>query len=388
MSVRACASILSLVLAALVTTTTLAAPPNLLKLVPFRRVEADAEKSYEVSEQNGPWLVFATSFAGEGARRDAQRLVLELRKRYKLPAYTHQRRYDFSGSFQGLGLSRDGRPKQMRHQHDIAFDEIAVLVGDFPSWDDPAAQKALETIKYARPESLKPNSQRRDQQQQSWAHDVVRETQRDLRQLSQVLSRNSEQSKGPMGTAILSPNPLLPPEYFSAPRLDDFVLKMNRGVKHSLLDCPGRYSVRVATFRGNVVIDQREVARIEEGGRFDSRLGEAAEKAHRLTEALRQRGVEAFEFHDRHESIVAVGSFNSVGTPRVDGKKEINPAVHQVMQAYGPVKQPLVDGAGREVSGLQPRQLDGVFFDVQPIPVEVPRRSIGQDYATAGRLFR
>ena len=31
-------------------------------------------------------------------------------------------------------------------------------------------------------------------------------------------------------------------------------------------------------------------------------------------------------------STVAVGSFNSVGTPRSDGKIEINPAIHQLMQ--------------------------------------------------------
>ena len=42
----------------------------------------------------------------------------------------------------------------------------------------------------------------------------------------------------------------LPREYFVPKGVDDFVAKMNQGVEHSLLDCPGRYTVQVATFRG------------------------------------------------------------------------------------------------------------------------------------------
>jgi len=47
-----------------------------------------------------------------------------------------------------------------------------------------------------------------------------------------------------------------------------------------------------------------------------SELEAAAEKAHRLAKALRMKGYDAYEFHDRYASIVTVGSFNSAGTPR------------------------------------------------------------------------
>ena len=40
------------------------------QLVAFRRVEADPTKKYELSEQAGPWLIFAASFAGDGAAED------------------------------------------------------------------------------------------------------------------------------------------------------------------------------------------------------------------------------------------------------------------------------------------------------------------------------
>ena len=43
--------------------------------------------------------------------------------------------------------------------------------------------------------------------------------------------------------------------------LDEGLVKMNEGVKYTLLDNPGKYTVRVASFRGEVVIDQVGKAR-------------------------------------------------------------------------------------------------------------------------------
>ena len=54
-----------------------------------------------------------------------------------------------------------------------------------------------------------------------------------------------------MGHAFITTNPLLPADYY-APRkgIDELVLRMNKGVTHSLLDCPGKYTVQVAHFMG------------------------------------------------------------------------------------------------------------------------------------------
>ena len=116
---------------------------------------------------------------------------------------------------------------------------------------------------------------------------------------------------------------------------------MNAGVQYSLLDCPADFSVQVATFRGHVIIDQKEVDKVERTGRMASRLTEAAEKSHRLTQLLRKRGIEAYEFHDRNQSIVTVGSFNSVGTPRDDGRLEINARILKVIENFGAQQTPL-----------------------------------------------
>jgi hypothetical protein len=129
-----------------------------------------------------------------------------------------------------------------------------------------------------------------------------------------------------------------------------------------------------------------ELEAIENNGRnLPRKLEEAADKANKLTEALRKRGVEAYEFHDRYESIVTVGSFDSVGMPRPDGKTEISPEIHQIMETYGPKRQRLPGQGGY---GLVPYSLNGIPCDVQPMPVEVPRLSIAAAYAPGNSLFR
>lgn len=368
-----------------------AAPP-LSFLIPFKHVEADPKKPYTLRKEHGPWVIMAASFAAETddsglAERQAHELVIELRKRWKLPAYVHKQTYNFTDSVDGLGLNRDGQRKKMRHMNAVEFQEVAVLVGDFPAVDDPDAQKVLQRLKYAHPECLK-LSEGNEMTTQRFA--ILREVQR------RVSPDSDQRRKGPMRAAFITRNPLLPEEYFSPGGLDEFVLEMNRRVQYSLLDCPGKYTVRVATFRGSTTERLDEIEQLEEpsnwlrpwrliGAEKESPLAIAAEKANRLTLALRQQGVEAYEFHDRHESMVTIGSFDSVGTPRRDGKIEMDPAVFAIVNTYGGQKQPV---PGLASVALRPYILDGIALDVSPMPVVVPRRSLAADYARANSIYR
>jgi len=341
---------------------TAAASPPWMRLIAFDRVEADPAGDYRLTEQNGPWLIMACSFSGEHAEQQARDLALELRKRYKLRAYTHRMRFEF-GETAGRGIDRYGDPQRMRHRLD-ELEEIAVLVGDYASVDDPEAQRTLQKLKYSRPKCLEvdPN-QPTTRTLAGW-----RAVQRYV-----LAPGNDKKKKGPMGHAFVTTNPLLPEEYFNSPGLDKVVLEMNRHVEHSLLDCPGKYTVQVACFKGNVIIDQEEIERVERGKALKSELTEAAVKAHRLTEALRLKGWDAYEFHDRYASIVTVGSFDSVGTPRADGRIELNPQLHKVMRTFG-AKRPDLPGA--PAGAVQLKSLLGIPFDIQPIPVKVPKRSV------------
>ena len=342
-------------------------------LIPFKRVEATPNKDYVLTEDQGPWMIMATSFAGPGAEKQAHDLVLELRKNLKLPAYTHRQTYDFTQPVEGLGLNRYGESKKMRYANRAKFDEIAVLVGDFPSVEDPQAEKALQKIKHLRPDCLDFKKNKNT-------------TQRfvGLREWQKRLTKDPEKKQlGPMGAAFVTRNPLLPKEYFAPGGLDPLVEEMNRHVAHSLLDNPKRYSVRVATFRGSSTMKLAEIER--QGKNLPSKLEEAALKANELTIALRKQGVEAYEFHDRYESIVTVGAFDEIGKPGRDGQTELHPAVLRLMQQYGPQKQQL---PGQGAVGLVPRSLEGICFDVQPVPVEVPRSSVAATIAAGKRLDR
>ena len=54
----------------------------LLALLPFRLIDADPNKSYPLQAEHGPWVIVASSFAGDGAEKQARELVYELRKRF------------------------------------------------------------------------------------------------------------------------------------------------------------------------------------------------------------------------------------------------------------------------------------------------------------------
>lgn len=338
--------------------------------VPLKRVEADPNKDYLVTDNNGPWMILAAAFSGDGALEQARQLALELRSKYRLPAYVYQKRFELDRRTQGRGSDRYGEPLKMRYAKGNSLLEIAVMVGDYPTVDDPDAQKVLRKIKYLEPEAL--DIKKRGTTNQTLAS--VRSGQKTL-----LPEGNENRKKGTMGGAFIVTNPLLPPEYFAPKGMDKLVVDMNKGVKHSLLDCKGRYTVKVATFTGQVVLDQKKIEQIEKGAKFKSRLQDAAINAHKLTEALRDKGVEAYEFHDRYASMVTIGSFDSVGAPRMDGKIEINPAMHSIIKTYGAEAKVLPGQASPQLS--KPKSLEGIPFDMSPVPVEVPRRSLAADYS-------
>jgi hypothetical protein len=321
-------------------------------------------------------MIMCTSFAGPTAEQQAHDLVLELRQQFQIEAYVFRQTFDFSKPTEGLGFNKYGESKRMRYMNDTKFEEIAVMAGNFASIEDPGLTKTLDSIKHATPKVLDPKYQENSSQRFLGLRTIYRA----------VTTNAARKQKGPMGAAFVTRNPLMPEEYFAAKGLDPFLVDMNKDITHSLLKNPGRYTVRVASFRGVDSLNKpAEFEKAIADRKGHSKIDEAALKASRLCAALRAQGVEAYEFHDRTESIVTVGSFQDVGQPRADGKTEINPAVHRIMQEYGPVKAAL---PGTGMSGLQLRTLSGIPFDPQPLPVEVPRESVATAYNQTKSLYR
>ncbi|NUQ63672.1 MAG: hypothetical protein HUU20_14440 [Pirellulales bacterium] len=346
------------------------------RLLTANRIEAAPDKEYRLTEEHGPWMILACSFSGDGAAEQARQLVLEIRKRYKLPAYMYEKTFDLTKDSARGGVDRFGEPLKTQYRRGMNFEEIAVLVGDYPAVDDPEAQETLRKLKYYAPECLKLEKDKPTAMNLAGLR---------LVQKYVLAPGNDKKKRGPMGHAFITTNPLLPDEYFVPKGLDPMVMKANEGLENCLLDCPGKYTVQVAHFTGKVVLKQQDIADIESGKRRmhdredeQSGLAAAGVRAHNLTEALRKKGIEAYEFHDRYASIVTIGSFESVGTPRPDGKIEINPEIRAIIEQYKAKPQNV---PGHPTGAMVPQTLAGIPFDVQPIPVMVPKRSISAAYA-------
>ena len=375
------------------------AAPLWKQLMPRKRVAADPNADYTLADVNGPWLVLAASFTGETGEQQARELVLEMRQRYNLPAYYYGMTFDLNGEDAGRGINQYGGSIKRRLQRGNEVVQHAVLVGEFPAIDDVEAQELLDQIKIMQPKTLAVDAS---------------ETSQTLAGVRQFYNRAKQQMgqnvpAGPMSHAFMTRNPLLPREYFVPNRVDPAVAKWNAGVEHSLLDCPGQYSIRVATFRGRIALDGAKGApELSERTRrptANDPLIEGAQKAHDLVVALREKGWEAYEMHDRNESYVTVGAFNDAQrTP--DGQIVVNDRNAQLIMAtfsattpnnsfikkpipQNPLDEPLAkekfaqlfSGQGRVADGFNPKTLAGIPFDIIPQPVQVPRDSVSSTYA-------
>jgi hypothetical protein len=375
-----------------------AAEPLWKQLSLRKRIEADPTGDYTLTDQHGPWLILAASFSGAQGEQQARELVLELRRKYGIVAYYYGRTFQLSDSNPGRGLDAYGGRIKRRIQRGDQVVEHAVLAGEFPSIDDPAGQKMLQRIKTLKPSVLETEAS--DQTSQSLA--TVRQY---YNKINQKLGKQA--SKGPMSHAFFSSNPLLPREYFVPKGVSPDIAKWNKGLKYSLLNCPGRYSIRVATFGGRTTIKQDEVRNLSQGVRqasADDPLVIASKKAHLLTVALREKGWDAYEFHNRKESFVTVGSFDQgrqlsnghiavaehnadiiINTFGAASPKNVfnKPARQDKMRAQQVKEQfntLFSHGQAQLAQGFHPKQFVGIPFDIIPEPIEVPKQTISSAY--------
>jgi hypothetical protein len=152
------------------------------------------------------------------------------------------------------------------------------------------------------------------------------------------------------------------------------------------------------------------------GRESNNPLVEAAENAHLLTEELRANGWEAYEFHDRTESFVAIGSFDQVAERLPNGQLAPTQPVQKIVETFGAAyntpadpltgddirsqrnaeelkqqfTQMLNSHDGQVAAGLNPkhvkimrgRRIERIIpMDVYPHTIEVPRRSVSGAYA-------
>jgi len=363
-----------------------------------KRVEADPNADYSLTDQQGPWLIMAASFSGPEGESQARDLVQELRSRYSIPAFYYRMTFKQGDLNPGRGIDQYGSTIKRRFRRGNKVVEHAVLVGEFPTVDDPEGQKMLRRIKTLEPKSLTPATGEKTSQSLAT-----------LRHYNDQLKKRLGHSanKGPMGHAFFTRNPLLPREYFVPKGVDPEVAKWNQDLEYSLLKCPGKFSMKVATFRGRSTIKQtsgKDSKQYVHKATDDDPLVLAARHAHLLTLALREKGWEAYEFHDRHESYVTVGSFNE-GRQLASGKIALSdreakiifdtfgaqtpknvfnrPAPQDTMleqQQKQRFNSLMSSGIGKVAEGFYPKRFVGMPFDIIPEAVEAPKQTVSSAY--------
>ncbi len=352
--------------------------------LPFGRKPKIEQTNFDLTQKAGPWLIMCTSFVGQGAELRANQIAQEVQTELNVPVYVYKQNFDFSNKYQGIWYSsqewsedENGNRTPVRKQTKLAtesrFEEYAVLVGDFPSLEDSKCQKTLESIKYL------PLASTIFTEEASDEHNI-KEWRESIKNL-----KKSARKKGPLGAAFVIPNPVIPEEYFAQSQVDDTILELNRGNDYSLLDCPKQYSVRVATFRGSITMDLQEIE--QEENKFNllkrigkpisqSKLADSTRKCGVLCKELRKMGVEAYAFHDSTESYVCVGSFDWVSRKNSLGEIEFNEDVQKTILMFKGFQENVPNSSsGFTAKSLPALAKENIAFDIQPVPVEVPRAS-------------
>jgi hypothetical protein len=156
--------------------------------------------------------------------------------------------------------------------------------------------------------------------------------------------------------------------------------------------------VVVGTFRGAAAYSEEKyvesLKKEEKKNRGTSSLDQAAIDAMLITAKLREEGWEAYVFHDRHESLVTIGSFDEIGTEMPDGHVELQSGIATVIKKFeaqkstlGPKGRGAVQPVSAQVALLPVTRevtYDGrkynVPLDVSPRLIQVPRQSIADVY--------
>lgn len=281
-------------------------------------IEKNPLKEYQLQEKHGPWMIMVGTFSdvqessmtkrteGLSARDAANKVVNELRGK-GIPAYVYSQdaRTEKIDTFDRLG-NKDER--RFIAQNGM----ICVLAGNYPKIDDPIAQKTLNFVKRYHPKFL----------QDSKSGAIFRDS--------------GSKERGPFAGAFLTINPTLKPTEVVRRKVDNETKHFNSGIEYALVNVKHKYTLRVATFSGKSAIPLGSSKYTNNESIFDKtivesgpyNLARAGEDAMQLTYAMRRSSeatrksfgadrFEAYVFHDKYQSIVTVGGFDSKDDPEI-----------------------------------------------------------------------
>lgn len=262
------------------------------------RIEADPSKQYELTKNRGPWMISVATFhttdpngqtqSGKTPEEAAHELILELRN-LGMPAYV----YVHEPKTKRITVTdRIGREEVRKNLH--RFKTVLVLAGNYNDINDKLAQDSLRWVKRLNPKCLQ----------------------------NGVKFVPTKGRPGPLSGAFLTVNPLLSPDELSQATNDPLLTRLNSGENYSLSENRGEYTLVVARFHGKQSVVHTKFKGILDDGDLD----DAGRSARELVTVLQGKfdsegtfnNVDAYIWHDRHESIVTVGTFASENDPAIE----------------------------------------------------------------------
>ena len=108
----------------------------------FNQIEADPEKDYALTENNGPYLIMACSFSGKGGKSRPKIWSSNFASVTSCPLLLMKNVSNLPKR-QGRGFDSFGDPVRMKYHAGDKIEEVAVLVGEYPWWKIPK-RKDLE----------------------------------------------------------------------------------------------------------------------------------------------------------------------------------------------------------------------------------------------------
>src|SRR6056297_328572 len=180
-----------------------AAPPSLLKLF-GKSKPIDQADSFLLSEEDGPWLLLATTFVGENAKDRAQRTAVEIRSKLRLPAFIYKEEFNFTGT---AGEDRTtGRRARYANPH--KYEAYAVLVGEYDSIHHESIDEDLERLKSADLDVF------RDPDELAKEYNTKNPASMIKAFGEQLFRTRKGHSRSPLAAAFVTRNPMLPEEFF------------------------------------------------------------------------------------------------------------------------------------------------------------------------------
>ncbi|MEO1524461.1 MAG: hypothetical protein AAFX06_03455 [Planctomycetota bacterium] len=358
----------------LLSATADAGPPSLLKI--FGKAKPIEEvDSFLLKQEDGPWLLLATTFVGQNAKDRAERTAIELRKKLRLPAFIHKQDFDFTGST----TERANGIKRVRYANPHHYEAYAVLVGEYDSVNHGNVDRDLDRLKRLDLDVFRDADEVLAEYNTKSPASTVKAISRHLF----FKSKKGAGTKGALATAFVTRNPLLPEDYFQQPEVDSFVRQLNEGRLHSLLDSEGKFTVIVRTFDACGTI---------QGAKNEDKFTASAERmdgyvlaAEKMVKQLRKDGIEAYQYHDRVRSVVTVGSFESLGRELPDGGFEYAPEIRRVMHTYSALNNTNVHTTPGQ-RGISANHVGGIPYDIQPTPIAIPKAGKRSFYSSKLRL--